>query len=94
MAYRTYISIFSIIGWVDQSKACTLIYLQKMASCINLQLPIVIFKELMSDIHSRKAYMYINFQQNRFSRSVKTVHINLFAKNLKLHKFATTKSDF
>ena len=27
--------------------------------------------------------MYINFQQNRVSSSVKTVHINLFAKNLK-----------
>ena len=77
----TCISIFSIIGWVDQSKACTLIYLQKIASCINLQLPIVIFKEsIISDMHRRKAYMYINFQQNRVSRSVKTVHINLFAK--------------
>ena len=27
-----------------------------------------------------KAYMHINFQQNRVSRSVKTVHTNLFAK--------------
>ena len=92
MVYRTYISIASIIGCVDQSKACTLLYLQEIASCINLQVPIVIFKELiMSDIHRRIAYMYINFQQNRFSRSVKTVHINLFAKNHKLHKFATIK---
>ena len=79
----TCISIFSIIGWVDQSKAYTLIYLQKIASCINLQLPIVIFKEsIISDMHRRKAYMYINFQQNRVSRSVKTVHINLFAKKI------------
>ena len=38
--------------------------------------------------------MYINFQQNWVSRSVKTVHINLFAKNRKLHKFATTNSNF
>ena len=29
MVYCTSISIFSIIGWVYQSKACTLIYLQK-----------------------------------------------------------------
>ena len=36
-----------------------------------------------------KAYMHINFQQNRVSRSVKTVHTNLFAKNCKLHKFVT-----
>ena len=33
--------------------------------------------------------MYINFQQNRVSRLVKTVPTNLFAKNRKLHKFAT-----
>ena len=36
--------------------------------------------------------MYSNYQQNRVSRSVNTVHTNLFAKNLKLHKFATTFS--
>ena len=31
--------------------------------------------------------MYINFQQNRVSRSVKSVHTNLFAKkNRNLHK--------
>ena len=35
-------------------------------------------------MHHRKTYMYINFQQNRVSRSVKTVHTNLFAKNCKL----------
>ena len=32
-----------------------------------------------------KTYMYINFQQNRVSRSVITVHTNVFAKNHKLH---------
>ena len=38
------ISIFSKIGLVDdQSKQCAQIYLQKIASCINLQLPIVFF---------------------------------------------------
>ena len=31
-------------------------------------------------MHHHKRYMYINFQQNRVSTSVKTVHINLFAK--------------
>ena len=40
-------------------------------------------------MHHRKTYMYINFQQNRVSRSVKNVHTNLFAKNRKLDKFAT-----
>ena len=41
---RTYISIFSKIGLVDQSKLCTQIYLQKFANCINLQLAIRISK--------------------------------------------------
>ena len=47
-------------------------------------------KLILSDMHHRKTYMYINFQQNRVSRSVKTVHTNIFAKNWKLHKFATS----
>ena len=45
-------------------------------------------------MYHRKTYTYINFQQNRVSRSVKTVHTNLFAKNCKLHKFATCNSNF
>ena len=45
-------------------------------------------------MHLHKAYMYIDFQQNRVCRSVKTVLTNLFAKNCKLHKFATTNSNF
>ena len=38
--------------------------------------------------------MYITFQQNRISRSVKTVNTKLFANNCKLHKFATCNSNF
>ena len=45
-------------------------------------------------MHHHKTYMYINFHQNRVSRSVKTVHINLCAENCKWHKFATTNSNF
>ena len=43
-------------------------------------------KSTLSDMHHRKTYVYINFQQNRVSRSVKTVHTNLFIKicNLQL----------
>ena len=68
---------------------------KKIASCINLQLQIRISKKSnLSDMHHRKTYMHINFQQNRVRRSVKTVHTNLFAKNYKLHKFATTNSNF
>ena len=43
----------------------------------------------LPDMHHRKTYMHINFQQNRVTRSVKTVHTNLFANNCKLHKFVT-----
>ena len=32
-------------------------------------------------MHRRKTYMYINFPQNRVSRSVKTVKTNFFSKN-------------
>ena len=42
----------------------------------------------------RITYMFINSQQNRLSRSVKSVRTNIFAKNPKLHKFATTNSNF
>ena len=45
-------------------------------------------------MHHRKAYMYINFQQNRVSRSIKTVPTNLLAKHRKLHKVATCNSNF
>ena len=38
--------------------------------------------------------MYISFQQTRVSRSVQTVHTNIFANNRNLHKFATTNSNF
>ena len=62
----------------------TNVFAKKIASCINLQLPIVIFfkKLTLSDMHHRKTYMYINFQQNRVCRSVKNVHTNLFAKKI------------
>ena len=45
-------------------------------------------------MHVHKAYMYIEFQQNRVCRSAKTVHTNLFSQYCKLHKFATTNSNF
>ena len=49
---------------------------------------------IVSDIYYCTTYKYINFQQNRVSRSVKIVHTNVFAKNHKLHKFAITNSEF
>ena len=38
--------------------------------------------------------MNINFQQIQVNGSVKTVLTNIFANNCKLHKFATTNSNF
>ena len=40
--------------------------------------------KLFSDMHQRITYLYINFQQNRVSRSVKTVHTSLFANCMNL----------
>ena len=43
------------IGFVNQSTLCTQNYLQKIAICINLQLPIVILRKLItSDMRHRK----------------------------------------
>ena len=67
-------------------------------SKVNLQLPIVILKNQLfrhaSSYHVHVHVGHINFQQTRVSRSVQTVHTNLFAKRRKLHKFATTNSNF
>ena len=41
-------------------------------------------------MHHRITCMYFNFQENRVSRSVKTVRTNILAKNCNLHTFATT----
>ena len=45
-------------------------------------------------MHHRKTYRYINFQQNRVGRSIKTMYTNVLAKPSKLHKFATCCSNF
>ena len=45
------------------------------------------------DMHYCITYMYIIFQQTLVSRSVQTVHTNIFANNHNLHKFATTNSN-
>ena len=45
-------------------------------------------------MHHHKSYMYVNFQQNRVNRSVKTVHTNLFAKKYKLHKYTICNYNF
>ena len=45
-------------------------------------------------MHHCITYLSINFQQTQVSRSVQTVLTNKFANNRKLHKFATTNSNF
>ena len=78
---RTCMSNFSKIEFVDQSKPCTPIYFHNIASCINLQQPIVILKKKnFLDMHHHKTYMYINFQQNQVKTQVMIVHTSLFAK--------------
>ena len=63
---------------------------QKNASCINLQLPIVILKKsILLDMHHHKTYKYIIFQQNQVKTQAMTVHTSLFAKIHKLHKSST-----
>ena len=54
----------------------------KIASCINLHLPIVIKKKIISDMRHRKTCMFINFLQTRVSRSVKTVHIIIYLQEI------------
>ena len=51
-------------------------------------------KSIILDMHHHITYMYINFQQNRANRSAITVHTNVFAKNRKLHEFATANYFF
>ena len=63
------------------------LFAKKIESCIKLQLQIVILKKsIMSDMHHVLTYIYVNFQPSRVSRSVQTVHTNLFVKNRRLHK--------
>ena len=50
---------------------------------------------IISDMHHRIAYMYIKFQQNMVSRSVKKPYTQIYLpKNRKLHKFATCNLNF
>ena len=80
---------------IDQSKPCTQSYLQKNRKLHKYATYNSNFEtKLLSDMHHRITYLYINFQQNRVCRSVKTVHTNLFENNRKLHKFATCSSNF
>ena len=83
---KTYMYINFQQNWGCRSvKPCTQSYLHNIASCIDLQLPIVIWKKLiMLEMHHYKTYMCINFQQNRVETQVVTVLTSLFAKKLQV----------
>ena len=51
-------------------------------------------KKFISDMHHRTTYMHSNFQQNRVSRSVKTVHTNLFEKKLQIAQICSLQLEF
>ena len=95
---KTYMYIHFQQNWVCRSvKPCTQIYLHNIAICIDLQLPIVIFKKksIILGMHHHKTYMCINFQQNRVETQVVTVlklkaNINLAFKNSEKHRHTIT----
>ena len=62
--------------------AHTNLFAKFIACCINLQIQIAIFKNLIiSDMHHRITYMHVNFRQNPICRPFKkTMHTKLFAK--------------
>ena len=75
-----YINFYQNRVSIDQSKPCTQIYLQKNRKLHKYATYNLNFEtKLLSDMHHRITYLYINFQQNRVSRSVNTVHTTLFA---------------
>ena len=79
---KTYMYTHFQQNWVCRSvKPCTQIYFHNVASCIYLQLPIVILnKSVILDMHHHQTYMCINFQQNQVETQVVTVLTSLIAK--------------
>ena len=69
---RTCISIFSKI-WLIDPIVHTNVFAKKRKLHKFATANSIFLKSTLSDIHHRKTYMYINFQQNRVSRSVKTL---------------------
>ena len=80
-----YINFYQNRVSIDQSKPCSQSYLQKNRKLHKYATYNLNFEtKLLSDMHHRITYLYINFQQNRVSRSVKTVHTSLFANCINL----------
>ena len=85
-------------NWVSRSVKTVLtnIFAKKLqvAQIFNYTNNTFFKNQLLQTCTKCNMYIYANFQQNRVNRSVKTVHTNLFAKNCKLHKFATCNYNF
>ena len=86
-------NMFIHCGVPSITKPCIEIYLQKIASLINLQLPIVILKQKWL---FRKCFIVLCtcisiFRKIGFFRLVKTVHTNLFAKKHRKLQFEFRK---
>ena len=64
------------MGLADHLKPCTQMYLQKIVSCINLQLAIRISKK--SDMHYPISDIQVEFENNRPIRYQITEKINCF----------------
>ena len=80
-----YINFYQNLVSIDQSKTCTQSYLQKNRKLHKYATYNSNFEtKLLSDMHHRITYLYINFQQNRVRRSVKAVHTSLFANCINL----------
>ena len=77
-------------------KTITQIYLQKVVSCINLQLPIVLLKKnyYFRHVSSCNVHACISIFSKFELVDQSKSSIYIFANNRKLHKFATTNSNF
>ena len=85
-------TVIDMMYLVDQPKPGAQICLHKKCMLHKFAITIVFYiKLIISGMHHRITYMYINFQQIWVNRSVITVHTYLFGK---LHKFAKTNHNF
>ena len=76
------------------SRSVKVVHTQIIASCINMQLPIVFFLiKYFRHASSHNVHVYQLFRKFGSVNQSKTMHTNLCLKNRKLHKFATTNKN-
>ena len=93
---KTYLYINLQQNRVSRSvKTCAQIFLQKIASCIHLHQPIVFFKnQLLKTCIIIKRTCSLSFSKIGFVDQSKLCAQICLQKYRKLHKFATTNSNF